>query len=114
MLGGVKMAEMICQVSAGLRPSEATVMLRDFDGRKEFMPIERDFLSQEGERYYLPVSLLHIDEAQRAALIALPVEADSGANRIWVKLDDLRDYRESALIQRVKSTPAPRRSRRGH
>jgi hypothetical protein len=35
------------------------------------------------------VRLLHVDKDSDAALVSLPVEADSGANRIWVKLADV-------------------------
>jgi hypothetical protein len=83
-------------VSEGLRASEVTVEVRDAEGRNQFLPVERDFLSYEGERPYLPVSVLAVDANQRVAIISLPVEADSGANRIWVKTEHLLDLTEAA------------------
>lgn len=84
------MAQILCEVSEGLRKSEATVKLSTFDGRREFLPVDRGVLSSEGDRHFLSVSILHINQEKKAALIALPVEADSGAHRIWVHLDQIK------------------------
>jgi hypothetical protein len=84
------MARVLCEVSEGLRDSEATVKLTSYDGRPEYMPVDRGFLSEEGERHFLSVSLIHVSREKGAALISLPVEADSGAHRIWVKLEDVK------------------------
>jgi len=84
------MAQLTCEVSEGLRKAEATVMIRTFDGRREFLPVDREFLTREGNKYFLPVGLIHTSEGENAALIELPSEADSGANRVWVRLDHLR------------------------
>jgi hypothetical protein len=92
---GGMMPSVPCKVSRGLRESEATVEIMALDGRSEFLPLDRDFLTKEGDRYYLPVTVLFVDDKRRAALIALPVEADSGANRIWVKLSTVRDLTET-------------------
>jgi hypothetical protein len=64
--------------------------LTTYDGRPEFLPVDRGLLSEEGGRSYLSVGLLHISPEQEAALVALPVEADSGAHRVWVRLTHLR------------------------
>lgn len=84
------MAQVICEVSEGLRKSEATVKLIAFDGRPEFLPVDRGLLSLEGDKHYLSVPVLHVAHEKKAALIALPVEADSGAHRVWVHLDNLK------------------------
>jgi hypothetical protein len=84
------MAQVICEVSDGLRKSEATVKLVTFDGRPEFLPVDRGLLSAEGGTHFLSVAVIHINQEKKAALIALPVEADSGAHRIWVPLDRIR------------------------
>ncbi len=89
------MAEVLCEVSEGLRKSEATVKLTTYDGRPEFMPVDRGFLSQENGRYYLSVGLVHISHEKEAALVSLPVEADSGAHRVWVRLDHVRQEQEA-------------------
>lgn len=84
------MAKIICEVSDGLRISEATVKLTTFEGRPEFLPVDRGLLSKEGDRYYLSVPVIHIAQEKKAVLIALPVEADSGAHRVWMHLDKLK------------------------
>ena len=89
------MALLESKVTEGLRPAEATVELRDFNNRGHFLPVDRGLVKLEGDKYYLPVSVLHIDEKRQAALVALPVEADSGAHSIWVKLSQLRSPIES-------------------
>ncbi len=90
------MAKVICDVSDGLRKSEATVKLITFDNRPEFLPVDRGLLCTEGDMHYLSVPVIHINHEKKAALIALPVEADSGAHRVWVHLDKLKQDQEAA------------------
>jgi hypothetical protein len=84
------MAQVLCEVSDGLRKSEATVKLITFDGRPEFLPVDRGLLSAEGDKHFLSVPIIHISPEKKAALIALPVEADSGAHRVRVHLDRIK------------------------
>lgn len=91
------MAMLECEVSEGLRNAEATVKVVAYDGRPEFMPVARAFLRREGDKDFLPVAVIHIDEPKGAALVSLPLEADSGANRIWVNLIQLRDYKKESV-----------------
>jgi len=84
------MTQVLCEVSEGLRKSEATVKLISYDGRPEYIPVDRGLLSQDSGKYYLSVGLIHISHEKKAALVALPVEADSGAHRVWVKLAHLK------------------------
>ena len=84
------MALVLCEVSDGLRDAEATVTIMSYGGRPEFLPVDRGFVRREGDQNYLPVAVLHTDEARGAVLISLPVEADSGAHRIWVRKAILR------------------------
>jgi len=86
----LEMAKVLCEVSDGLRNSEATVKLTTYDGRPEFIPVDRGLLSEEDGAHYLSVRLIHVSHEKRAALVSLPVEADSGAHRVWVKLDHLK------------------------
>jgi hypothetical protein len=83
-----------CQVEDGLRPQEATVMVTDYYGEQQFMPLAREFLEWQGSKPYVAVPLIHIDPKSKAALVSLPIEADSGAYRIWVRLKDLKDLPE--------------------
>jgi hypothetical protein len=84
------MAKVICEVSDGLRESEATVKLVTYNGRSEFLPVDRGFVITEGNRTYLSVGLVYTDTDKKAALISLPIEADSGAHQVWMKLDSLK------------------------
>jgi len=84
------MAQVLCEVSEGLRNSEATVRLTSYDGLPEYIPVDRGLLSEDEGRCYLSVGLVHISHEKMAALVALPVEADSGAHRVWVKLAHLK------------------------
>jgi hypothetical protein len=84
------MAKVRCEaVSEGLRASEAVAMFRDYQGRRHFLRVERDFLSQDDDKIYLPVGIVHIDPRTNLVLVELPHEAETGANRLWVKQDQL-------------------------
>lgn len=89
------MAQVLCEVSEGLRKSEATVKLITFDGRPEFLPVDRGLLSTEGDKHFMSVPIIHISREKQAALIALPVEADSGAHRVWMHLDRIKQNHET-------------------
>jgi hypothetical protein len=83
------MAQLLCEVGPGLRAAEATVKVRDYEGRPEFLPTDRHLLARVNGHHFLPVRVIIHDEGRRAALVELPVEADSGAHRIWVRSSDL-------------------------
>jgi len=84
-----------CRVSPGLRDKEVLVEVRDFRDKPEAMPLDRAFIIYRKNKPYLPVRVLHVHEGDRAALIALPVESDSGAHRIWVKLEGSLELEDS-------------------
>lgn len=85
------MAYVLCAVEDGLRPSEATVGVTGFDNRVEYLRVERSFIREIAGHPYLPVGLIQYDEQDPGvALIELPHEADSGANRMWVRTSNLR------------------------
>jgi hypothetical protein len=85
-------AHVVCdQVSPGLRDSEVIAAIKDLYGRRHFLRVERDFLAREKGRQYLPVGLVHVDRRSGAVLIELPQEAETGANRLWVRPEDLLD-----------------------
>jgi hypothetical protein len=84
------MAKLRCEnVSEGLRASEAVAILRDFYNRRHFLRVERDYLSQQNGSFYLPIGVVQVDPRAKAVLIELPHEAETGANRLWVKQDQL-------------------------
>ncbi len=84
------MAQIRCDgVSEGLRASEVVAVFRDYQGRRHFLRVERDFLSEHEGHYYLPIGIVHVDPRSKLVLIELPHEAETGANRLWVKSDQL-------------------------
>jgi hypothetical protein len=84
------MGQVICTVTEGLRPSEATVAVRDVHGHGQFLRVEREFLTQDNGHWFLPVGVVHDDPRQASVLIELLHEADSGSMRLWVPRVDLR------------------------
>lgn len=84
------MAQLRCEeVRRGLRDSEALALFRDYEGRRHFIRVERDFLSQDNGQTYLSVGVVHVDPRTQLVLIELPQEAETGANRLWVTQDQL-------------------------
>lgn len=92
------MAKLLCEkVSDGLRASEAIASVRDLSNRRHFIRVERDFLTDLPAGSYLPVGIVHIDPRTKAVLVELPHEAETGANRLWVKPGQL-DEPVEALV----------------
>jgi hypothetical protein len=83
-----------CKVSKGLRDKEVIVEVTDFHNHAQTMPLDKDFVVYKGVKTYLPVRVLHVAEKEKAMLIALPVESDSGAHRIWVKSEGALEIEE--------------------
>ncbi len=77
------------QVSQGLRDSERTVAVRDVHGRRHYLRVEHEFLTQQGDTCWLPVGKVQQDRERGLTLIELPQEAETGANRLWVHTADL-------------------------
>jgi hypothetical protein len=84
------MTHLVCDVSEGLRPAEATVAVRDYAGRTEYLPVDRKMLARANGGHLLPVRVIYQDDAKRAAFVQLPDETDSGSSRIWVRLADVK------------------------
>jgi hypothetical protein len=80
-----------CQVSKGLRDQELIVEITDFYNQPQSLPLERDFVVYEAETPFLPVRVLYRSDKDRAALVILPVESDSGAHRVWVRMEGTRE-----------------------
>src|ERR1043165_296443 len=77
------------RVENGLRKSEAIVTIRDIQGRRHFLRVERNFLTHTPDASFLPVAFIHQDPHSKAVLIELPHEAETGANRLWVSEESL-------------------------
>jgi hypothetical protein len=85
------MAEVLCeQVGRGMRDSERTVSVRDaVNGLRSWLRVEADFLTKQGDAYYLPIGVIQWEPEHGLALIELPQAPDAGSTRLWVRLTDL-------------------------
>lgn len=88
---GSDMAILRCEVTDGPRAGFAAVGVASVEGFTEYLTIEDRFLVVRGTDRLLPVWLVGWDPRHKTALVQLPVEADSGANRVWVWWADLID-----------------------
>jgi hypothetical protein len=78
-----------CEILEGPRPAFKVVGVSSIEGHTEYLTIEERFLVKRNGRYLLPVSLIGKDRRHNTLLVQLPYEADSGANRVWVKGDTI-------------------------
>ena len=78
-----------CEVLEGPRAGFKVVGVPSIEGYTEYLTIEDRFLAKRGEQLLLPVSIVGKDRRHDTALVQLPSEADSGANRVWVKQEAL-------------------------
>jgi hypothetical protein len=74
-----------CEVSEGPRAGFKVVGVASIEGHTEYLTLEERFLARRDDAYVLPVWLIGRDRRYNTALVQLPVEADSGANRVWVR-----------------------------
>ena len=88
------MAKILCAVADGLRKAEATVTVMEYDGTPQHFPLDRGLISSIGGQEAIPVRILQYDQTGSLALVSLPVEADSGTQRIWVKTEILVTTKE--------------------
>ncbi len=78
------MSRIKCKVTDGPRAGFKEVSVPSVEGHDEYFTIEDRFLVVREGDYLLPVRLIARDPQNKTALVQLPVEADSGANRVWV------------------------------
>jgi hypothetical protein len=84
------MLQLRCEeVKRGFRDSEAIAYFRDYNGRRHCIRVESGFLSHENGQIYLPIGVVHVDLRTNLVLIELSHEAETGANRLWVKQEQL-------------------------
>jgi hypothetical protein len=78
------MALIQCEVADGPRTGFKTVGIPSIEGHTEYLTIEERFLVRRGDDFLLPVREISRDQQHGTSLVQLPVEADSGARRVWV------------------------------
>lgn len=83
------MALIRCEITAGPRSGFKSVGISGAHGQMEFIAIEDRFLVPRNDTSLLPVHIISEDRRNKQLLVQLPVEADSGANRVWIKKDQL-------------------------
>ncbi|MHB1787780.1 MAG: hypothetical protein ACYCS7_16925 [Acidimicrobiales bacterium] len=86
----IYLPEVRCETSAGLTGNDITVGVRDIDGRDQFIHVLPSMVNWAEETAYLPVGVIELDHRKRRVLIELPIEADSGVNRMWMPVDSFR------------------------
>ena len=79
------MALIRCEVLEGPRPGFKTIGVPSIKGHNEYLSIETRFLAKRGDEYLLPVFVVGRDPGHDTMLVQLPLEADSGARRVWVR-----------------------------
>src|SRR5437016_651142 len=90
------MPAVLCEVRPGADKITDSVAVRDIYGVQTFLSIDRGFVARRQGQTYLPIGVVHRDREKGVALIEFPVEADSGAHRIWVPLSSLLDFNEAS------------------
>jgi len=85
------MALVLCEVRPGVGKLDVSVSVRDTENVPSFLQVEGDFVAQQKGKTYLPIGVVYRDKEKGVALIEFPVEADSGAHRIWVPLASLQE-----------------------
>jgi hypothetical protein len=84
------MAAVICEeVGPGLRASERTVSVRDVEGPRSWLRVEKDFLWEANGHFYLPVGVVQVTRDGQYVLIEFPQAVDAGTQRLWVRMSDL-------------------------
>ncbi len=89
-----------CRISDGPRSGFKTVSVESIEGHTEHFAIEERFLAYSEGELSLPVQVVGRDRQYDTALVQLPVEADSGANRVWVRSDQIitHNKKEAAMV----------------
>ena len=78
------MALLHCEVLDGPREGFKAVGIPSVEGHTEWLSIEDRFLVWRDKKAYIPVGIVGRDPRYDTILVQLPLEADSGANRVWV------------------------------
>jgi hypothetical protein len=88
------MTRVRCETRKSTGSGRLVAGVGDVYGRRHFMLVDRDFLIEREGIPYLPVGVVFRDQDKGVALIEFADEADSGAWRAWVPLDDLLENGE--------------------
>ena len=70
------------------------VGVSDDSGKRPYLRVPKGFVIKDNGKTYLPIGIVRLDYESKRALIELPSEADSGANRLWVPFSSFRQEKE--------------------
>jgi hypothetical protein len=87
--------EVECSIAPGFREDEWAVSVPDETGRRQNLRVNKNLVAASGGKQYLAVGIVQLDYSRKRALIELPQESDSGANRLWVPFASFRQDSES-------------------
>jgi hypothetical protein len=90
------MAMVLCEFRPGPGTIAGSAAVRDINNVRTFVSVQQDFVTRRQGKTYLPIGVVYKDKEKGVALIEFPVEADSGAHRIWVPLTSLVESNESS------------------
>jgi hypothetical protein len=80
-----------CEATPSDLYDTAVVGILDETENRHFLRVAQGVLRRFNGKSYLPVGIIDVDQRASRALIQLPYEADSGANRLWVPLSRFRN-----------------------
>lgn len=82
--------EVACTTRPGFLSNELTVSVLDEKGKTQNLRVNKNLVSEKNGTQYLAIGVVEVDYRNRRALVELPHEADSGANRLWVPFSSFR------------------------
>ena len=72
-------------VTDGLRASEAVAHVRDLNGRRHSIRVERAFLDKIDGCDFLPIGVVGVDPRTGYVLVEFPQPPETGFNRMWIE-----------------------------
>jgi hypothetical protein len=83
--------EVECEVTteSGILDTQV-IAVPDESGNRQYLRVGKGVVTRSGGKTYLPIGIVELDRRNRRALVELPLEADSGARRLWVPFDNFR------------------------
>jgi hypothetical protein len=82
--------EVECQATPSSLYETEVVGVRDVTENRLFLRVAQGMVHRSNGKADLPIGIVEVDRRKGRVLIQLPYEADSGANRLWVPLDQFR------------------------
>jgi hypothetical protein len=79
----------LCEVYPRNSTVADSIAVRNTSNQPTFLEMDRNMVTRRRGQTYIPVGEVYRDKEKGVALIEFPVEADSGAHRIWVPLTSL-------------------------